>query len=315
MKNPSISIVVPLFNEASVFSELIKRIDAVIKSLPELSIEVILVDDGSTDGTTKKIQDVAEHKTEYIGLILSRNFGHQTALSAGLSAVTASDYVMVIDGDLQDPPEMLHDFLRKSKEGFEIVFGVRKKRKASIFKKLAYWSYYRLISGVASIDVPLDSGDFCLMSRNAVNWLNQMPEKDRYIRGMRTWIGFSQIGVEYERPERFAGETKYSWTLLFKLAFSGLFNFSKKPIQFITKIGASALIAAVLYLAHTLYAKYYLGTTPSGFAAIVALVVGFSSIQLIALGIIGEYVYRSFQLAQNRPTFIVKEVIGKSDSV
>ena len=315
VKNPSISIVVPLFNEAPVFGELIKRIDAVVKSLPDLTIEVILVDDGSTDGTTQKIQDIAEHKTEYVGLILSRNFGHQTALSAGLSAITASDYVMVIDGDLQDPPEMLHDFLRKSKEGFEIVYGVRKKRKESIFKKLAYWSYYRLISGVSSIDVPLDSGDFCLMSRNAVNWINQMPEKDRYIRGMRTWIGFSQIGIEYERPERLMGETKYSWALLFKLAFSGLFNFSRKPIQFITKIGVSALIIAALYLAHTLYAKYILGSTPSGFTAIIALVVGFSSIQLIALGIIGEYVYRSFELAQNRPTFIVKEVIGKSDSI
>lgn len=309
MTNPEVSVVVPLYNEAEVFNELIKRLNSTIQSFPSLSIEVILVDDGSKDGTTEMIESVVKEQSGYVGIILSRNFGHQIALSAGLAEVQATKYIMVIDGDLQDPPEMLKEFIEKSKEGYDVVFGVRKKRKASPLKKLAYWSYYRMIRGVSSIDVPLDSGDFCLMSRDVVHHLNQMPEKDRYIRGMRTWVGYKQVGLEYERPERFAGETKYSWSLLFRLAFSGLFNFSRKPIQFITRLVTIFFVLSIIYLSHTLYSKFVLHNTPSGFTAIIALIIALSSLQFIALGVIGEYVYRSFELVQNRPNYVVRKVL------
>lgn len=309
MTNPEVSIVVPLYNEAEVFNELIKRVNSTIQSFPSLSIEVILVDDGSKDGTTEMIESVVKEQNGYTGIILSRNFGHQIALSAGLAEVQATKYIMVIDGDLQDPPEMLKEFIEKSQEGYDVVFGVRKKRKASPLKKLAYWSYYRMIRGVSSIDVPLDSGDFCLMSREVVNHLNQMPEKDRYIRGMRTWVGYKQVGLEYERPERFAGETKYSWSLLFRLAFSGLFNFSRKPIQFITRLGAIFFALSTTYLLYTVYSKYVLENTPSGFTAVIGLIIALSSLQFVALGVIGEYVYRSFELVQRRPNYITKRIL------
>ena len=309
MPSPEVSIVIPLFNEAAVFRELTKRVNATIESIPSLSIEVILVDDGSTDGTTELIESAVREQIGYVGIILSRNFGHQIALSAGLAEVQATKYIMVIDGDLQDPPEMLKEFIEKSQEGYDVVFGVRKKRKASPLKKLAYWSYYRMIRGVSSIDVPLDSGDFCLMSREVVNHINQMPEKDRYIRGMRTWIGYKQVGLEYERPERFAGETKYSWSLLFRLAFSGLFNFSRKPIQFITRLGAIFFALSTTYLLYTVYSKYVLENTPSGFTAVIGLIIALSSLQFVALGVIGEYVYRSFELVQRRPNYITKKIL------
>lgn len=307
-ENIKLTFVIPLFNECEVFNELVERLDSTLDSL-EIETEVLLVDDGSKDGTRNLLQEKVQADSRYSALFLSRNHGHQQALTAGLMNVDSRSYVFVLDGDLQDPPELIHDFLAKMNEGFDVVYGVRKKRKASVLKKLAYWLYYRMISGVSSIELPIDSGDFCLMKSKVVRQLNRMPESDRYIRGMRTWVGFKQTGFAYERPERAAGVSKYSWTLLFRLAYSGLFNFSRKPIHAVAKIGTSIVLVAMIYLFYVLYQKIIHEENPEGFTAIVSLVILSMGINLLALGVVGEYVYRTFELAKKRPLYVVEKLI------
>jgi len=196
MYNPKISIVIPLYNEEDVFHLLIDRLNQLMDS-SELDIEIILVNDGSRDKTPFLMKQIGLQDDRYQCIFLSRNFGHQTALSAGLKYVRASDAVMVIDGDLQDPPELLIDLYKKYQEGYEVVYAVRKKRKEGFLKKISYSLYYRFVKRISKIDLPLDSGDFALLSRRVVDLLNQMPEESRYLRGMRSWIGFKQTGLEY----------------------------------------------------------------------------------------------------------------------
>ncbi|MEL6134650.1 MAG: glycosyltransferase family 2 protein, partial [Bacteroidota bacterium] len=217
MSQPQINIVVPLYNEEAVFEKLIQRLQKLMDSLSQ-SVEVILIDDGSKDQTGVLMRLISLQDPRFQSVFLSRNHGHQLALTAGLSVVNASEAVMVIDGDLQDPPELLTDFYAKLREGYEIIYAVRKNRKESLPKRLAYKLYYRIQSKLSNVEIPLDSGDFCMMSRRAVDVLNQMPEQSRFIRGMRAWIGFNQIGVEYDRSAREEGESKYSFRKLLSLA-------------------------------------------------------------------------------------------------
>jgi dolichol-phosphate mannosyltransferase len=194
-----ISFVIPLYNEEANFQQLVQRLNPIMDGLQPLQCEVVLIDDGSKDRTSYLMNELSLADKRYLSVFLSRNHGHQLALSAGLSCARGSKAVMILDGDLQDPPEMVFDFLKYLNEGYDVIYGVRKKRKESIIKKLAYWGYYRLMNNISKIDLPLDSGDFGMLSRKAVTYLNQMPEQNRYIRGMRTWIGFKQKGIEYER--------------------------------------------------------------------------------------------------------------------
>jgi dolichol-phosphate mannosyltransferase len=275
-----------------------------------LAIEVVLIDDGSRDNTALLMQQLALTDSRYQCVFLSRNYGHQIALSAGIASACGTEALFIIDGDLQDPPELLTEFYQKFQEGYDVVYAIRKKRKESWFKRAAYSTFYRLMQSISYVDLPLDSGDFSLISRRVADVLKQMPEESRFIRGMRSWIGFRQIGVEYERDARLAGESKYSFKMLQRLAYNGIFNFSEYPVKLITRLGMLTIGVAVIYLIQTLIKRFiYHGDVPQGFTALLFVIVLFSGVQLIALGLIGEYVLRIFFQAKGRPLYVVREII------
>jgi polyisoprenyl-phosphate glycosyltransferase len=312
---PLISIVAPLYNESETLPHLVERLNALMDSA-EWPIEVVLVDDGSRDNTAMQMQALAQADARYQCVFLARNHGHQLALTAGLAHARGTQAVMVIDGDLQDPPELLPAFYAKMQEGYDVVYAVRQKRKEGWFKKTAYFAFYRLMKAISYIDIPLDSGDFSMMSRRVVDLLNKMPEESRFIRGMRSWVGFKQVGLPYERSERFAGEAKYTFQMLFRLAYNGIFNFSEFPVKFVTKLGLSAIVLAFLYGLYTLISKFIFNQDiPQGFTALLFLIILFSGVQLLALGLIGEYLLRIFFQSKNRPLFIVREVIRDRERV
>ncbi|MEJ7589299.1 MAG: glycosyltransferase family 2 protein [Ferruginibacter sp.] len=230
----NITILVPLFNEEHSITRLIERLDKLVAQSAE-QIHILFVDDGSIDNTPVLLEKNIEGKTNYSALFLSRNFGHAPALTAGLheAAHSQTDAVFIIDGDLQDPPELLPSFLAKMKEGYDVVYGVRKNRKEGIVKRLCYLIYYRLQHRFVNVHMPLDAGDFSLLSKRVVTLINRLPEESRYMRGLRSWVGFKQAGIPYERDERMQGSSKYSPGAFIKLAFNGLFNFSELPVRFI----------------------------------------------------------------------------------
>lgn len=314
MPTPPISIIAPLYNERESFNPLVQRLNALMDSLP-YPVEVVLVDDGSRDNTADLIRLTALTDPRYHGVLLARNFGHQTAVSAGMVAATGTEAVLIIDGDLQDPPELLPDFYAHIKNGYDVVYGVRRKRKEGFLKRLSYATFYRILNNIAYIHIPLDSGDFSMVSRRVIDLMNQMPEESRFLRGMRSWIGFKQIGVEYERSGRMAGSPKYTFRMLLRLAYNGIFNFSEFPVKFIVRTGALIVFIAFIYLIQTLAKKYFFGTVPQGFTGLLFALVLFSGIQLIALGIIGEYVIRIFFQVKGRPLFVVKEEIINGSKV
>lgn len=308
MTNPQVSFVIPLYNEEKTFHNLVKRILKVAEN-SKVTFEFVLVDDGSTDNTAMLMQQVALSNSSFHCIFLSRNFGHQLALTAGLAAATGTEAIMILDGDLQDPPELFEEFYEQFKNGYDIVYAIRKKRKENLFKRSAYFLFYRILQKISYINIPLDSGDFCLISRRALNVLNQMPEESRYLRGMRSWIGFKQLGLEYERDQRFAGESKYSFSRLFKLALNGIFNFSEVPIKFIINMGLLAVIVSSIYFIITLIRKFVYHDVPTGFTALLFTNILFGGVQLISIGVIGEYILRIFFQVKQRPLFIIKSRI------
>ncbi|OYU95836.1 MAG: glycosyltransferase [Bacteroidetes bacterium B1(2017)] len=303
-----LSFVVPLYNEAQTIEQLITRLQAVLNTM-SLPTEVVLVDDGSDDSTTIAMNAIALEDARFQAVFLSRNHGHQLAITAGLKMARGSKAVLILDGDLQDPPELVQAFLEKMEEGFEVVYGIRTNRKESWLKRFAYFSFYRILKQFGNIYLPPDSGDFALLSRKVVDYLNLLPEQNRYLRGMRAWIGFKQTGIPYERDQRFAGKSKYSLKRLVELAYSGLFNFSSFPIKFITRLGVVAILVSLAYLIYVLVSKFIYGNVPTGFTALLMAIILFSGVQLISLGIIGEYVLRIYQQSQGRPLFIIDKVI------
>ena len=307
-----ISIIVPLYNEEAVFEQLIQRLTNVIENA-DFVCEVILINDGSSDNTATLIENICNKDNRFIGVLLSRNFGHQLAVTAGLANVRGKRGAMIIDGDLQDPPELIIDFYKLLLAGNDVIYAIRKNRKESFFKKLAYSAYYRLQKRISSFNIPIDSGDFSMLSRRVVNVMNEMPEQSRYLRGMRAWVGFKQIGFEYDRDERFAGETKYSWSKLFKLAFNGIFNFSDFPVKIITRLGFFTVLFSLIYFVYNVYRKIYYNDVPKGFTATILAIILFSGVQLISLGLIGEYVLRIYNQVRNRPLYIVDKVINSED--
>lgn len=310
MNVPEVSIVVPLYNEESVFGLLYERLEKVVRS-SDFKIEVVLVDDGSTDRTPVLIEKATQENPDFTGVLLSRNHGHQLAVSAGLSVARGTHAVMIIDGDLQDPPELIAAFYRKLKEGFDVVYAVRQNRKESRLKKIAYWFYYRIQSRVSNFKVPIDSGDFSLVSRRVVDYLNAMPEQSRYLRGMRSWVGFKQFGFLCDRDARMGGETKYSWKKLFELAFNGIFNFSDLPIRFITRLGIITILVSLIYIIYILVKKMMGIYVPEGFTTLIIAICLFSGVQLISIGVLGEYVLRIYKQVRNRPLFVIDKIIRK----
>lgn len=305
---PQVSFVIPLYNEESNLPTLVDRLVQVIDS-SELSLDVVLVDDGSSDKSRDILQALALQDSRFHVILLSRNHGHQLALTAGLSVAQGTEGVFVLDGDLQDPPELLGTFYSKFKEGYEVVYAVREKRKEVFYKRWAYFLFYRVLKKIANVDIPLDSGDFSFISRRVVDVLNQMPEESRFIRGMRTWIGFKQIGISYDRQERANGYSKYSFGKLVQLALNGIFNFSEFPIRFLTLLGSSAIISSVVYFIVVVIKKFFVNEVIEGFTALLFVIILFGGIQLAAIGILGEYILRIFFQSKNRPNFIIEKQI------
>ncbi len=306
---PQLSFVVPLYNEAESFNTLCSRLDMLMNQ-SDLKIEVVLVDDGSSDRTAELMQVKALTDERYHCAFLSRNFGHQLALTAGLYVVRATEAVMCIDGDLQDPPELMEDFYKLYKQGYEVIYAVRKNRKESWLLKQMFHYYYRIQKKMSNIDVALDSGDFAMLSRRVVDIMNQLPEESRYLRGLRSWVGFKQIGYTYDRPERSAGETKYPISARIKIALNGIFNFSEIPVKFITNMGITTILISLAYFTYTIIKKFAFGVAVAdGFTGLLFTIILFSGVQLVSLGIIGEYVLRIFFQVKGRPLFIIKNRI------
>lgn len=304
----------PLYNEEAVFEKLIQRLTGVINST-NFSCEVILVNDGSIDATDELVKQICMKDSRFTGILLSRNHGHQLAVSAGLANVRAKKGAMIIDGDLQDPPELVNEFYKLLIDGYDVIYAIRKNRKEGFFKKLAYKAYYRLQKKISNFNIPIDSGDFSMLSRRVVDNMNNMPEQSRYLRGMRAWVGFKQIGYEYDRDERQAGETKYSWTKLFELAFNGIFNFSDFPVKIITGLGFFTVVFSLMYFVYNIYQKIYYDNVPQGFTATILAIILFSGVQMISLGLIGEYVLRIYDQVRNRPLFVIDKIIQDGEEI
>ncbi len=304
-----ISIVVPLFNEEDSFSFLIKRLKKLVEANP-LSIEVVLVNDGSTDNTPYLMKMISDSDVRFKSVFLSRNHGHQLAVSAGLYYSNAKEAIMIIDGDLQDPPELIYEFYKKILEGFDVVYAIRKKRKESLIKRMVYSSYYRLQKMVSNYNIPIDSGDFCMISKRVKDIIVSMPEESRYLRGMRSWVGFKQFGYEYERDRRHAGQSNYSLKKLMELGFNGIFNFTRFPITLMYRLGFISIFISVAYVIYLIYLKLSGSNIPQGYITLIFSISFFSGVQLISFALIGEYVYRTYNQVRGRPLFIVDKVIN-----
>jgi len=309
MSAPSVSLAIPIYNEEAVAPELIRRTTEVLDNLPGGPHEIVLVDDGSRDRTLEILERVAEKDDRLVVVSLSRNFGHQTALSAALDHVSG-DVTILMDGDLQDPPEAIPLLLDKFTQGYDVVYVQRVKRKEAWWLRACYYIFYRMLAMLSSISLPLDSGDFGLMSRRVVDEIRRMPEHHRYLRGIRTWVGFRQIGIPIERAVRQAGVTKYSPLKLLKLASDGMFAFSIVPLRAATMVGALAIGFSGLYSLYAVYVKYWVHS-PQGFTALILVVTFLSGVNLFFLGIIGEYVGRIYEEAKGRPHYVVRRVVSR----
>jgi glycosyltransferase involved in cell wall biosynthesis len=306
-----VSVAIPLHNEEAVIPELLSRLDRTLNAIEGGPHELVLVDDGSTDLTATILEEAAQRDSRLIVVILSRNFGHQAALTAALDHVSG-DVVILMDADLQDRPEAIPLFLEKYRQGYDVVYARRMNRKEPFWLRASYKAFYRLLGTISDMKIPMDAGDFGLLSRRVVIELRQLREHHRYLRGLRSWVGFRQIGIEVERDVRFAGEPKYSLGRLFRLAFDGIFSFSTLPIRAAGLFGMFALAASSVYALYTLYAKLVLHISPQGFTAIVILVTFLSGVQLTFLGVIGEYLGRVYEEAKTRPVYIADRVIRQN---
>lgn len=302
---PKLSLVIPVYNEEILIDQLFERTTSALNNLTS-DYEIICVDDGSVDSTLEKLKHYHAQEKRFKVLSLSRNFGHQAAIFAGLT-YARGEFVAVMDGDLQDPPELLGDFLAKAEEGYDVVYAVRKKRKESFPKRMVYWAYYRIFKRMSNIYIPLDSGDFALMRNTVIRHLITMREQSLYIRGIRSWLGFRQIGLEYDRDRRQGGEPKYTLRKLLRLAFNGIFSFSEYPVRLISRLGLAVVVISVVYIVITLVKKYVYGDVPQGFTTLIIFISLFSGVQLVALGLIGEYMLRIYDETRRRPLFIVRE--------
>ncbi|HEY6807385.1 MAG TPA: glycosyltransferase family 2 protein [Gemmatimonadales bacterium] len=303
-----VSVAIPLYNEEGGVDELLRRVTDVLDHVPGGPHEIVCVNDGSTDGTRAALERAAAANPRLVVVSLSRNFGHQTALTAALEHVSG-DVTVIMDGDLQDPPELIPTFLAQFRRGYDVVYAQRVGRKESWWLRSSYFLFYRLLARLSSIALPLDAGDFSLLSRRVVEGIRSAPERNRYLRGLRTWVGFRQIGVPVPRPERFAGTSHYSVWALLRLAFDGIFAFSIVPLRAAAVLGGAAIGASGLYVFWALYAKFILRQSPQGFTTLIVAIIFLSGINLLFLGIVGEYVGRVYEEVKRRPLYLVDEVL------
>lgn len=316
--NHRLSIVLPVHNEEQVLRMTHMRLAEAADALASEGYDTswVFVNDGSRDASGDILDELAAADPRVRVAHLTRNFGHQAAVTAGL-AMADGDVVAIMDADLQDPPEVLPSFLAAWKDGHQVVYAIREKRKEGPIKKLCYWGFYRVLNAISEIEMPLDSGDFCVLDRSAVDLINALPERQRFVRGLRTWVGLKQTGVRYERDARAAGEPSYTFRSLIKLAVDGLVSFSTVPLRLMTRVGVVGVIGAVLLgfwaVGVTIY-SWVTGddSTPRGWASLACLVLGMGSVQLLSLGVIGEYLSRVFLEVKQRPTYLIARTSGTS---
>lgn len=304
-----LSVIVPVYNSARIFPVLCQRI---INALSErkINFEIIAVADGCQDDSVEVISKINKNDSRIKLIEFSRNFGHQAAITAGLS-FASGEMVTIMDDDLEDPPELLPQFIDKANEGYDVVYGIRKKRKVSFYQNLLFKFYYRFSGCLIKEKIPYDAGDFCLIKRSVVNILNSMPETNRYLRGMRSWLGFRQTGIPYERGERFSGESGYTFNKYFSLAFDGLFSFSYRPLILLNVFGFiiffSCIIISILLISLKLTGN--MRDVP-GWLSLMLSILFMGSIQLISVGILGQYIARIYDEVKRRPNYVVKKFLG-----
>lgn len=304
---PVLSVVIPVYNEEKVLPELCRRLYQTMSAIKK-PWEVIFVNDGSQDRSSEVLRAIPPGDGQVKIVEFSRNFGHQAAITAGIDCARG-DAVVVMDSDLQDPPEILSQMVERWRQGVEVVYAVRKRRKESWFKRACYYLFYRLLRILSTMDIPPDAGDFCLMDRCVADQLRGLSEHGRFVRGLRAWVGFRQEPLEYERSARFAGESKYTGRRLFRLALDGIFSFSYAPLRLATFIGLIVSLAAFVEGGRIIYLKLFVGQFIHGLAALSVFVLFLGGIELLFLGLVGEYVGRVYEEVKGRPTYIVKEVV------
>ena len=306
LQKPKFSVVAPVYNEIGCINEFIKQVSMVMKKKSD-PWELILVDDGSTDGSADAIRALAEKDAHVKPVIFARNFGHQIAVTAGLD-YARGDAVIVIDADLQDPPSVILELIKKWREGFEVVYAVRRTREGeSWFKLFTASIFYRLVYRITDVKIPLDTGDFRLIDRKVVDVMGQMRERHRFLRGMASWIGFRQTGVEYDRKERFAGKTKYPLGKMLKLALNAITSFSYFPLQIATVVGFISAGISILAIPVVIILRLSYTAELLGQATTLIAVLFLGGVQLITLGILGEYIGRIYDESKGRPLYIVSE--------
>jgi polyisoprenyl-phosphate glycosyltransferase len=308
----TLSIVVPLFNEADNVDELLRRITSVVRGLsdPPAAYEVILVDDGSRDATLEKLLAAAHDDPHLRVISLSRNFGHQIAATAGLDAARG-DAVVLMDGDLQDPPELIDDFLAKFREGYDVVFATRRRRAGeSKFKLFTAALFYRVIRRLTNVSIPVDTGDFRLMSRRVVAALRDSRERHRFIRGLVSWVGFKQTGIAYDRAERHSGTSKYPVSKMLKFAIDGITAFSEIPLRLATWFGFVVSLFAFLVGVYEVALRIFTGYNLPGYTSTIVAILFLGGVQLITIGILGEYIGRIYDEIKGRPLYLVAENVG-----
>lgn len=303
-----LSVAVPVYNEREVLPEFLRRLVAVLDEVPGGPHQIILADDGSTDGSREFIREAVAADERIRAVFLSRNFGHQAALTAALDIVSG-DATIVMDADLQDDPSLIPEFLARFEDGYEVVYAVRRTRQEPLRMRLMYRLFYRLAARLSGDSLPVDSGDFGLMSRRVVEAIRRSPERQRYLRGLRAWVGFRQFGLPVDRSERYAGRSKYSRRKLMRLALDGLFAFSVAPLRFAAAVGAMVMGISVLWGLFALYARFFMDQSPRGFTSLIVTIIFLSGTNLLFLGVIGEYVGRIYEESKGRPHYVVDEVI------
>jgi glycosyltransferase involved in cell wall biosynthesis len=306
-----LSIIVPVFNEEESISETVKRLLQLRDNLAEeTDVELVFVDDGSKDCSLLLLKSIAEYNASVKVISFSRNFGHQIAITAGID-MAAGDYVAVIDADLQDPPELIADMYRMALTGFDIVYGKRRSRKGeTVFKMATAAIFYRLLNHMCDIEIPVNTGDFRLMSRKVVDSFMQLRERHRFVRGMIPWLGYKAAPLEYDRAERFAGETKYPFRKMLSFATNAILSFSSKPLTMAIHIGFLTIVTGVIAGSYILYLKVYTDIPVPGLTSLLLTTVIFSGVQILLIGVIGEYIARIFEESKGRPLYLVNETIN-----
>ena len=304
-KNIDISVIVPIYNEGQIISELYNRLQKTVSQVSK-NYEIIFVNDGSKDDSLLELLKLSEQDPRVFYLNFSRNFGHQIAVTAGLDA-TKGKAVVIIDGDLQDPPELIIDLFKKYQEGYDVVYAKRKERKGeSVFKKVTAKLFYRTLKRITAIDIPLDTGDFRLIDRKVVNYLNQMPEQNKFLRGQIAWLGFKQTEVLFNRDTRKYGKTGYTLGKMLRFAMDGITSFSDKPLELVTKLGFTISFVSFIIILYAIYSHFILDRTITGWTSLIISSMFIGGVQLISIGIIGEYISRINKNVQKRPLYIIE---------